>query len=452
METNKQVPKLSNFALLKRMLKFVDNPIPFLLENAEKYNGIYSMNLGVLNIVSTNHEFAQHVLQKKNKNYKKSYVQTDTLGQYVGKGLLTANGDYWLRQRRLIQPGFHREKLAALVDIMLDEVDDYILKFEQFAKEKKVFDICPLMTELTFRIVSKSLFSTGISDAEMERLGNDITEIQEFLVKQIRQPYLEYWFRLSGQIKHTLKTSKSARNLIGGIITGRKSSGEEHNDLLDMLIASRYEDTGEGMTDEQLLDESLIIFLAGHETSANAMAWTWYLLSQHPDAVQKIRDEIKEHLGERKPTFADLPKMQYTMQVIQESMRIYPPAWLTDRETIEDDAINGYHIPKGALVLPFIYGIHHSEKYWDKPEEFRPERFTKEAQKQRPAYTYLPFGGGPRLCIGNNFAMMEMQLIVICLIQRFNFKTIEGQNIELLPLVTLRPAEGIKMQVTTINP
>lgn len=214
-----------------------------------------------------------------------------------------------------------------------------------------------------------------------------------------------------------------------------------------MLLETRYEDTGEGMTDQQLLEESLILFVAGHETSANALAWTWYILCQHPEVVEKIRAEIKTVLGDQTPTFETITQLEYLHQVIQESMRLYPPAWITDRIPIEDDECEGHFLPKDKIVGIYIYGVHHSPLYWPDPEKFDPARFTKEEIKNRPAYAYLPFGGGPRFCIGSNFAMMEMQLILSRMIQRFDIELVPDQMIELSPLITLRPKNGIHVQV-----
>jgi len=255
------------------------------------------------------------------------------------------------------------------------------------------------------------------------------------------------WFYLTGKSKRQFKLSQESRAIILRIIQERRASGKSHNDLLDMLLATRYEDTNEGMTDKQLLDESLILFVAGHETSANALAWAFYLLCKNPDATEKIRAEYKQVVGNRKVEFSDFPKLKYTTQVIQETMRIYPPAWITDRLANEPDDIKDYHIPKDRMFAIYIYGLHHSKKYWKKPEKFLPERFEKENMKGKPAFAYMPFGGGPRLCIGNNFAMMEMQLVILELLKRYNFELMKNQKIEAMPYVTLQPKYGIQIKL-----
>ena len=438
------VPRLRS---LRNAFRFVNNPIPvfdqYMLENGETFS-FFLAGGPQKGIVSAEPAFIQHILQKNHRNYRKSKIQTETLARYLGHGLLTSEGDYWLRQRRTIQPGFHRKKLEALSGIILKVIDTYI---EGFDKQKTTVDIYQQMMELTLRIVANSLFSNNLKEEDLHLIGHHITAIQEFIIRQIRQPYFNPWFHLSGMHRKYKRMSEEVNGTILNFIRERKATGGQYDDLLQMLLDVRYEDTREGMTDRQLVDESAILYVAGHETTANAMAWMFYLLSQHPEAVQKIREEVVKVLGEAPPSFADLPKLEYTLQVVEESLRLYPPAWITDRIAIEDDTIEGYHIPAGTMIIAYIYGAHHSPKRWEAPEEFRPERFSKAQKAGRESFSYLPFGGGPRLCIGQSFALMEMQMILARMVPRFDFKLLPDQQIELQPLVTLRPRYGIKMEL-----
>ncbi len=447
---NQQLPpSIPMIKVLPNLKRLVENPLEVWKGYIEEYGDIVSFNFGGSNrgIMSIHPEFSQHILQKNNKNYIKSKVQTELLAQYLGKGLLTADGEYWLRQRRLIQPGFHRAKLAALTDIMQQVIDDFMVDLEAKAEGGKEIEMAHEMMELAFRVVAKSLFGTETNDELLTRLGDRITVIQKFLVRQVRQPYLRWWFNWSGKTQTHLDLAEDAGEMILQVIGDRRKSKEEYDDLLDMLLSARYEDTGEGMTDRQLLEECMVLFAAGHETSANSLVWTLYLFTQHPEVVQKIREELAQVIGNRKIAFEDLRQLEYITQVVKESMRMYPPAWVTDRLSVADDEILGYKIPKDTVALTFIYGAHHNPKVWDQPEEFRPERFTKENMKDKHKFSYFPFGGGPRLCIGNNFAMMEMQLAIASLVQKFDFKLVENQQIEMQPLVTLRPKYGIKMRL-----
>ncbi len=439
------LPVVSPLRTLARITRFTINPIPVLSDYQRDYGDNYVMFLGgsQRSIFTTDPEFAQHILQKNHRNYKKSAIQTKHLGQFIGQGLLTSNGDYWLQQRRLIQPGFHRNRLASLVTLMQNVIDEYLEDFDREVAKGQPIDIYPHMMRLTFRIVARALFSVSLSEAELERLSVIVTEIQEFVIRIVRLPFLRPLFRLRGEYRKNFKLMDEGFDIILNIIKRRRASGLEQDDLLQMLLDARYEDTGEGMTDQQLLEESIILAVAGHETTANAMSWAWYLLSQHPDAVQKMRDEFAKLPDQL--TFPDLRQLTYTSQVIDESMRLYPPAWITDREAVADDEFRGILIPKGSVVVPYIYGIHHSATLWQDPETFRPERFSAEASKARHSFSYLPFGSGPRMCIGNNFAIMEMQLLLHSILQRYNFELAPEADIEMQPLVTLRPKHGVPL-------
>jgi len=448
--TNNKFPQIPRSKTILNVLKFVKNPIPILMENVEEYGDTFFFHMGGVrySVLSTNPDFNQHVLQKNNKNYIKSFLQTDLLARYVGDGLLTPNGDYWLRQRRLIQPGFHRKKIANLTEIINPVIDDYF-KILDLKKDEPI-DICDVMMELTFTIIAKSMFSTGVNEKDVNTLGENISAVQKFLVKQIRQPYLNWWFGLSGQEKKHVALTGISSKIILDIINERKQTKAPHDDLLDMLLASKYSDTGEGMTEKQLIDESVILFVAGHETTANAMAWIYYLLSQNPQVVEKLRQEYRENLEGEMPSFEDLKNLTYTKKVINEGMRLYPPAWITDRVALEDDEVNGIKIPKGTMIMNFIYGAHRDPKYWTEPNKFMPERFDEENMKQMHNFNYFPFGGGPRLCIGNNFAMMEMQLILAYMIPRYDFSLVPNQEIIAQPLVTLRPKNGILLNLNQL--
>ncbi len=447
----RSIPRVPYSESIKNIQKAVRNPISVFFPYKRKYGNIFSIRLGGNQelIILSDPKYIQQVLQKKNKIYHKTEVQTEGLAQYVGKGLLTSEGEYWLKQRRLIQPGFHRPKLAALASDMLNEVRDFETSFEPYIDQFESFDMKKYMMHLTFRIVSRSLFGTSVTFDELLQIEQTIEDIQAYFVSKTRQPYLKPLFHLIGREQFYNEMLKLSDKIIFRTINERRqTNGEEYHDLLDMLMKSRYEDTGEGMTDQQLRDESLILFVAGHETTANAMTWLWYLLAQHPKEVQKLREEVDRVLGDRKEiTFADLPNLVYNRQVIDESMRLYPPAWITDRIAVADDVIDGYLIPKDSIVLTFIYGMHRDENLWPKAHHFIPERFSKENKKKHTKYAYIPFGGGPRLCIGNNFALMEMQIILAHLIRQYDFSIVPGQKIITKPLVTLHPDGGMMMRI-----
>lgn len=445
----KKVPVVPRWKVLLNIPRFIDNPIPILNETIEALGDTYVTYVGGTTkmIITIDPKLIQYVLQKNHSNYEKSKIQTDDLAKYIGKGLLTTNGSYWLRQRRLIQPGFHKKKLVALVDIMNTEIIAYCNDLEQRIKSESVVDISKEMTEITLRVVSKALFSTGMDRSRMEIIGESIARLQQAIILDIRQPFLKWWRKLNGFDKQSGRVARTTQNLLAQIIAERKASRENHDDLLDMLLGVKYEDTQEHMTDQQILEESLVLFVAGHETSANAMSWSHYLLDKNKVEKDRVCAEI-DSLNVAIPNFHQAMSLEIIGNVVSESMRLYPPAWITDRVALSDDSFDGIKIKKGDVVAPYIYGTHNDKSRWKDPHLFIPDRFNPDQAKGREAYSYFPFGGGPRLCIGQQFALIEMQLIIYHLYRKFDFTLLPDQLVEMEPMVTLRPKNGIFMKVS----
>ncbi len=445
----KQFPHIPRYVTLSRLFRFAYDPLNTIGEFNDKMGDTYTFYMGGLkhNIMTSNPDFIKHVLQKNHRNYKKSPIQTDALGQFLGKGLLTVNGDYWLRQRRLIQPGFHKQKLKGLAGVMQAEIEKSCQVFDEAAEKNEVIDVAPIFMKIAFRVVAKSLFSTGIEEDQIDLLANGVTSLQEFVIQLIRLPFLNPIRRINGAYKKHFKILEEMDELLMEVIQQRRDAGTSNDDLLDMLLSVRYEDTEKGMTDRQLLDETKILFVAGHETTGNALSWMLYLLTQHPHQVKKLEQEIQTILQDRTPTFTDIPQLQYTAQVINESMRLYPPAWITDRVAIEADEFDGVPIPKGQLITLLIHSAHRHNAFWENASSFQPERFEKSKQKEQHLFAFLPFGGGQRLCIGNLFAMMEMQLVLVHLIRNYEFELVDKEDVKVQVLVTLRPENGMKVRV-----
>ncbi|HEY3385692.1 MAG TPA: cytochrome P450 [Saprospiraceae bacterium] len=418
---------------LKGFLKagqFVKNPFPLLDGALLEFGTTYTFFMGGIEkaVLSIDPKAVRHILQKHHKTYEKSTIVTDLLGKYTGKGLLTSTGEYWLRQRRLIQPGFHKRRIDALESLMRTEVDACM---ERWSGMTEPFDAYAEMNRLTFRIVARTLFSNSLQEKNLVRLSELISILQAFIIREVRQPYKRWWFKISGQIKQHLELSGEAREVIRHIIRYRQQSGDRPDDLLSMLLDSTYEDTGLGMNEDQLIDECLILFVAGHETSANALSWMIYLLGTHMDEQQRLKTADKS------------TQVHMISNVIHESMRLYPPAWVVDRVSLEDDHILDYHIPKGTLWLLYIRGMHRHPDYWKEPDEFIPDRWNDPALNKE---AYMPFGSGPRMCIGEHFAMMEMQLILTAIVNRFDFRLL-SKTISEKPLVTLRPLEPVMISI-----
>lgn len=426
-------PGYNFFSTYRRAAQVVRSPLETMMESVARFGESYSVTDGIAGrmILTQNPEFIDYVLRKNQKNYYKSRMVTEKLGRFIGNGLLTSNGPYWLRQRRLIQPGFHPQKVKELYDIMKDTIDRFL---EKFPVGENV-DVYPLMNRLAFDVVVNTLFNIHLPAETIFELSRNISDIQEFVITDIRQPYKSWWFALSGRVKENKDKAERVRDILRTVVRDRKQSGKKYNDLLDMLLDARYEDNGEAMAEEQILDEILILFIAGHETTGNALTWTLHLLATHPGELATLRTEV-EHLS-----IAETVSHPRLSAVINESMRLYPPAWVSDRVSLDDDSFGGFSFPKGTIIALFYFGLHRSTTYWDEPLAFKPSRFLDPEHEKEKNKVFFPFGGGPRLCIGNNFAMAEMALFLQRFIKAFDM-TPAGNEPKMRALITLRP-EGV---------
>ncbi len=427
------------------------NPVRVLTRYGEEYGETFRFYLGGLKeaMVTTNPAVIQHVLKTNWENYQKSDIQVKRMGHFLGKGLLTTHGEAWRTQRRLIQKGFDRKALDALSSIMQDSLTDSLRGFDEAVGHGPV-DIYPQLMKITFAMVARSLFGARLKDEDIDLVSQTICTVQEFIVRQTLQPYLNPYFGISGELRRHEEMRTRADNVLLEYIKARREQ-EPGSDLLQTLMDARYSD-GEGMPDELVLSESMQLLVAGHETSSNALSWLLYLLSSRPDCLAKVREEFDAVLGDRPLSFGDAMKFPFATQVIQEALRLYPPFWIVDRMAVADDRVGDLVIPSGSTVIVYVYGAHHAGRYWQDPESFDPERFVKENEKQRTPFTYLPFGAGPRGCIGGNYAMLQILMILSVILRRYDFELTAGQTIEARPMVILRPKYGIRMSFTEATP
>lgn len=434
----KNIPIVSGYRVFKNRKSILKNPLPFHHENFNKLGDIFKVKIGRSNgiLFARSPEIIKQILQKNHKKYHKSTLQTEDLAKYIGKGLLTSNGEHWRTHRRMIQPAFHKKKLEGLIGIM----DVAICKELELMRPNEAQDIYPLMGDLAFQVVAQSLFSRDDIQADMTELKKITEANQVMLIREMRQPYMNWWFKLSGAIKRHLDYSKEARNILNKIIEERINSGADKDDLLDMLLKARYED-GTGMSREQLIDEVLILFTAGHETTANVLSFTLFLLAQNQKVQELAYKSVSKVNLDNENHFENLASLSFIKQCVEEGMRLYPPAYYIDRMSIEEDQLGKHTIPKNTMILLAVYELHRDVDFWKNPEEFQPERFDPKNKKDFSNY-YYPFGAGPRMCVGNNFAMYEMILVVARIIKEYK---VEAQTslVELDPLITLRPKEVV---------
>jgi cytochrome P450 len=425
----------------------VRNPVQVLSKYTELFGDTFQFYIGGVKeaIVTTNPAVIQHVLKTNAENYQKSEIQVKRMGHFLGKGLLTTHGEAWRIQRRLIQKGFDRKQLEALSSIMQGSLAESLRDFDRQVDAGPV-DIYPHLMKMTFAMVAKSLFGARLKDEDIDLVSHTICTVQEFIVRQTLQPYLNPWFSVSGELRKHEQMRARADSILMAYIQQRRHQEPGH-DLLQTLMDARYAD-GEGMPDELVLSESMQLLVAGHETSSNGLSWLLYLLSSRPDCLEKIRQEFDSILGDAPLSYADVPRFEFTTQVIQEALRLYPPFWMVDRMAVADDRAGDLEIPRGSTVIVFVYGAHHAPHYWQDPERFDPERFTKANEKLNTPFTYLPFGAGPRGCIGGNYAMLQILMILSAVLSRYDFELTPGQTIEARPMVILRPKHGIRMTFT----
>ncbi len=391
-------------------------------------------------------DYVKHVLQDNNHNYGKKNWLNDMIKPLAGEGLLTSEGEDWRRRRKLAQPAFHRERIAAFATGMTNATTAMLERWEPVVEPQQPLDIVHEMQRLTLGIVSTALFSTDIS-GESDEMGGALNDIFAYFNHRSRTP-LSLPAGVPTRRNRRFKQAVQRLDAITYQVIEEHRRGETNSDdLLSMLLEARDEETGEGLSNTQLRDEVGTFLTAGHETTAMTLAWTWYMLSKHTAVEHKLHAELAEILGGRLPTAADIPQLTYTRMLIQEVMRLYPAAWAMTRGIMNDDEIGGYPIQAGTIMILSPYVTHRHPDFWQNPEGFDPERFTPERIAERPRYAYFPFGGGPRQCIGNEFALMEAQLIVATVAQRYRLHLVPGQKIEPDPIFTLRPSSAVRVML-----
>ena len=428
------LPTISRSEVFRNRKRILKNPLPFHRENFDKLGDTFRVKvfMGPPVVFTRDAGTIAHVLQKNHKNYQKSPLQTRDLARYIGKGILTSQGEHWRVHRRMIQPAFHKKKLAGLFAIMQSTIAQEVSRI----RPDKVMDVFPLMGDLAFQVVARSLFSSSDIRGKMSQL-QEITEAnQRMLIQEMRQPYLKWWFHVNGKIRRHLKMADEGRDLLNALIEQRIQSKKEENDLLDMLLTARYEDGG-SMPRRQLIDEVLILFTAGHETTANALSFALHLLAANPDIQQKLYEEVREVNWEQEDLLTELRKLQFTKQCIEEALRLYPPVYVIDRVAVETDEAGSLTFPEETMVLLSIFELHRSKKHWENPEQYNPDRFAPEKKKDF-SRIYYPFGAGPRMCVGNNFAMYEMMMALGMIVKEYLLESPIAE-LELDPLISLKP-------------
>jgi cytochrome P450 len=410
------------------------------LAKLQSFKDIVHVKLGISDFyLITNPDMIQEVLVTKQRDFIKGEFLQRTK-KVFGEGLLTSEGNFHHRERRLVQPAFHHDRIESYAKIMVSYADQVTYEW----KDKAVLDIHGEMERLTMRIVAKCLFNADVQ-SESKTVARDLTLMIDYF-SRLSSPFARILQRLPTNKKYEL-AQKRIDKMMYDLIEQRRGSGRDEGDLLSMLLNAKDE-TGAGMSNTQLRDEVLILFAAGHETTANALTWTWYLLSQNPAVEAKMHSEVDAIVPKDSlPSDKDFQKLEYTTKVLTESMRMYPPAWVLPREALKDCIVGEYFIPKGSDVEMSQFVTHHDPRFFEDPEQFDPNRWTPTMKEKLLKFAYFPFGGGPRSCVGEPFAWMEGVLLLATISRKWKMVHVKSHKVEMLPRITLRPRYGMKMQL-----
>jgi cytochrome P450 len=434
-------PGPKNLPILGNLYAFRSNPLGFLTGAAREYGDLVYFRVAHQHMYLVNHpDYVREVLVANQGNFIKSRgLQRAKL--LLGEGLLTSEGQHHLRQRRLVQPAFHRERLAGYASAM----SECAMRWRERWQAGSTLDVSTEMPHLTLSIVARTLFSADVQ-SEASQIGASMTTVLE-LFRLLLLPFSEYLDKLPLPYVRRFQRARGRLDAtIYGLIRERRKSGQDTGDLLSMLLLAQDEDDRTvRMSDEQVRDEALTLFLAGHETTANALTWTWYLLSQHPEVERRLHSEIDDVLQGRAPELADVPRLRYAEMILAEALRLYPPAWAIGRMATGPFELGGVEIPAKSICILSPYLVQRDPRWFPNPENFDPERWTPEARDARPKFSYFPFGGGARVCIGERFAWMEGVIVMAAIAQKWRLRLAPNQRVEPLPLITLRVKNGLRM-------
>jgi cytochrome P450 len=431
-------PFLGNVTELERA------PIEFLTRIHHEYGDVVRLRAFRIPMTLLVHpDHVQHVLQTRHTAYDKETWDFRMLRPVLGESLLTIDGAPWLRRRRLMQPAFHRDRIHGFARTMTDAAERTHERWEAAAQAGAPIDVAAEMSRLALDVVTPCLFGTDV-DFDAAAVNAAVGAVSAAFIKGMRSPLTLLALWLGRPLGPTRRPTAVLDRIVNGIIAARRRSAADRDDLLGILMAARDEETGAPLSDRELRNEVLTLFTAGHETTANALSWTWFLLARHPEVERRLHAHLAEVLGGRPPRPDDVPALDYVRMVLDEAMRLYPPAWATSRNPIADDVIGGFAVPAQSLVLLSPYLTHRHPAFWPDPEAFDPERFRPARARAQHRFAYFPFGGGPHRCIGESFALLEATLVLASLAQRWTASIPPERVVTPEPLVTLRP-RGLAM-------
>ncbi|MBX2997672.1 MAG: cytochrome P450 [Caldilineaceae bacterium] len=436
-------PTVGGMPLIGALPRLIKGKFDFLEAARQKEGDIYRLDLGFADAIVLCHpRHAQHVLLDNMKNYAKGGAMWDSVRTMLGNGLPVSEGAFWRRQRRMIQPAFHHQRLMAIADQMVAAIDESLERWEPYAQSGEPIDVAQAFTHMTMNVLVRTMFGSELKAGEAEAVGAELTYAIDFMLRAMMTNSLPAWMPVPGRARYQQAIRVIDEVVFNVIERGRQEKGAGDN-MLSMLLEMVDEESGERMTDAELRDEAVSLFLAGYETTSVAMSWALHFMTQQPEIRQRLQQEVDTVLGERKPTMMDLRQITYARNIMQESMRLYPPAYWIPRTAVEDDVIDGYHIPAGKMVAVMSQVIQRHPEQWEDPHVFDPDRFLPARSEGRHKLAWLPFGAGQRLCIGREFALMEGPFILARLMQRYEPVAVPEKVAQMHIGLTIRTKDGV---------
>jgi cytochrome P450 len=436
-------PRAQGIPIVGLPLALIRSPVDFLLEARETYGDVYAVKLGASETVILNHPgHAQHVLRDRASSYVKGGPLWDSVRTLLGNGLPVSEGDFWRRQRRMMQPQFHRDRIAAMADHMVFAIDDCMSGWAAAASSGTEIDIAREMTRITMRVIVRTMFGSDLTRAEVDSVGEHMTYILDFMLKGMLLSAVPAWVPMPGRRRYQASI-KAVDEVIFRVIERRRDTQGVSGSLIEMLLDRVDVETGARMTPRELRDEAVSMFLAGYETTSSALAFAVDYLTRDAQAAAALAKETDAALGDRAPGFTDLRRLPQALWTFQEALRLAPSAYWLPRVATEDDVIDGYAIKAGTVVAPCLYTIHRHPDVWEEPDRFDPSRFSPSRVAARHGLAWMPFGAGQRQCIAKEFALMEGQLVLAMLSQRYRVAAAPGRAVKAQLSTTLRPKDGV---------
>lgn len=440
-------PTVGGLPLIGALPKLLRGGLNFLETARQEQGDIYRLDLGFTDAIILCHpRHAQHVLLDNMKNYAKGGAMWNSVRTLLGNGLPVSEGDFWRRQRRMIQPAFHHQRLMGIADQMVTAIDESLDRWESYAQSGEPMDVAQAFTHMTMNVLVRTMFGSELKAGESETVGKELAYAIDFMLYGMFTNSLPAWAPVPGRARYQ-QAIRAIDDVVFQVIErGRKEKGAGDN-MLSMLLEAVDEESGAGMTDAELRDEAVSLFLAGYETTSVAMSWALHFMTQQPEVSDLLQSEVRSVLGKRRPTMMDLRQLTYARNMMQESMRLYPPAYWIPRTAVEDDAIDGYHIPAGKMVAVMSQVIQRHPEQWENPNGFDPDRFLPSRSEGRHKLAWLPFGAGQRLCVGREFALMEGPFILARMMQRYQPVAVPGKVAHMHVGLTIRTKDGVWVQL-----